>query len=219
MRHLVPTETESLDQASPIVWTSTGDEPAFIFDVRPGQTGFIGFFLSAARGDIAPKIVFDQGSGFNDLTGLSLKPFPFAFYHIALDKMREVERIRFRPATGPATFRFLALRTNNAILVAVLHYLFNLRYQKIGLVSPDSKGHVGVVPWVKSNVARTIKFFRDVSSGGGLRVQEGSKELLPNLKYFLSLEANAIQSEMDVALAERADPLISFVSPTYNTSA
>ena len=220
MRHLAPTETDHLDQASPIVWTSTGDDPAFIFDISPGQTGFVGFFLWSARDDIAPKIAFDQGSGFNDMTALSLKAFPFAFYHVALDKMREVERIRFRPATGLATFRFLPLRTNNAILVAILHYLFNLRYQKIGLVSPDSKGHVGIVPWITSNVARTIKFFRDVSSGGGLRVQEGSKEILPNLKYFLSLEANAIQSKMDAALGDRADaPLISFVSPTYNTSA
>jgi GT2 family glycosyltransferase len=219
MRHLAPTDTDQLDQASPLVWTSTGDDPGFIFDIRPGQTGFVGFFLSSARGDLTPKITFDQGSGFNELTALSLKAFRFGFYHIALDKMREVERIRFRPATGVATFRFLPVRTTNAILVAILHYMFNLRYQKIGLVSPDSKGQIGLVAWVKSNVARTIKFFRDVSAGGGLRVQEGSKELLPNLKYFLSLEANAIQRKMDETLGARARPLISFVSPTYNTSA
>ncbi|WP_158812116.1 glycosyltransferase family 2 protein [Beijerinckia sp. L45] len=220
MRYLAPTETERLEQASPVVWTSTGDDPGFIFHISPGQTRFIGFFLSTARGEIAPKIAFDQGSGFNDMTALSLKAFPFAFYHIALDKMREVERLRFRPATGEATFRFLPFQTDNAILVAILHYLFNLRYQKIGLVSPDAKGHVGFIPWITSNVARTIKFFRDVSSGGGLRVQEGSKELLPNLKYFLSLEANAVQSKMDTALVGHAGkPLISFVSPTYNTNA
>lgn len=219
MRHLAPTDTNQLDQASPIVWTSTGDDPGFVFDIAPGQSGFVGFFLGTARGEVAPKIIFDQGSGFNDLTALSLKAFPFAFYHIAPDTMREVERIRFRPATGPATFRFLPLRTNNAILVAILHYLFNLRYQKIGLVSPDSKGHVGLVAWVGSNIARTIKFFRDVSLGGGLRVQEGSKEMLPILKLFLSLEARAVQNKMDGALRDRATPLISFVSPTYNTSA
>jgi GT2 family glycosyltransferase len=213
-----PTETFGLEQTSPIVWSSTDENPGFVFDIAPGERGFICFFLMAARGPTAPKLAFDQGGGFNELTAINLKAFPFGFYHIALDKMPALERVRFRPCIGAATFRFLPLRTGNPILVAILHYLFNLRYQKIGIVAPDEKGRQGVVALVSSNIARITKFFRDVSAGAGVKSQQGSKEVLPALKLFLSLEARPVQDAMAAALPENEAPLITFVSPTYNTS-
>ena len=216
MRVLVPSEVVDLEQASPVVWTSRGEDPGFVFEVEPGQGGFVGFFLATAPGEAAPRITFDQGAGFSEPTALSLKPFPFAFYHVALDKVRGVARIRFRPCAGGAVFRFLPVRTNNAVAVAILHYLFNLRYQNIGLVAAG--GGQGALANLGSNLARAAKFFRDVSSGGGVRVQEGGKDMLADLKTFLALEAPAVQAEMDAVLGGRDGPLLSFVSPTYNTS-
>ncbi len=218
-RYLAPVETHDLEQASPLVWTSHGENPGFVFDIREKRSGFVGFFLMTARGELAPKITFDQGAGFNELTAIVLKSFPFAFYHVSLDKMREVERLRFRPSRGgTVTFRFLPLRMNNAILVAILHFLFNLRYQKISVVSADEKGRTGTIAYVRSNVARIVKFFRDVSAGSGVKSQQGTKEVLPALKLFLSLEARAVEARMRDVLSTRVTPLISFVVPTYNTS-
>ncbi len=217
MKLLAASAAEDLDPASPIVWTTSGPDPHFVFELAAGEARFIGFFLAKARGELAPKISFDQGSGFSELTAHSLKVFPFAFYHVAVDRMRDVRAIRFRPCIGPATFRFLPLAINSGVLVAILHYLFNLRYQKIGMVTSGER--LGALAWIASNARRIARFFRDVSNGGGVRVQEGGAETLLDLRFFLSLEAGAVQADMDARLNGLTEaPLISFVSPVYNTA-
>lgn len=217
MRRLTPVETSALEDHSPIVWSSHGEDPGLVFDIDPAGGAFICFFLSAATAELAPRITFDEGGGFNDLTALTLKSFPFAFYHVSLARMRDMRRLRFRPCKSPGLFKFVAFQTSSAILVAVLHFLFNLRYQNIGLVAPDAKGRPGRIQAIKSNVARIAKFFGDVSKGGGVRVQEGSLEMLPILKLAMSLKAVDVQDRMARTFKDAGAPLISFVAPTYNT--
>lgn len=217
MKRLKPSSVEDLDCHSPVVWTSTGDDPGFVFEPDPRAGVFLCFFLVNASGELAPKITFDQGEGFGEVTALVLKSFPFAFYHFSLSRTREFARVRFRPCVGPATFRFLAFQTSNAILVAILHFLFNLRHQKIGIIAPRAKDAGSWRAAVGSNVARIVKFFGDVSKGEGVRVQEGAPESLSFLTLSLSLQAVAVQTRMDERLKDMDAPLISFVSPTYNT--
>ena len=217
MKRLSPTATSGLERTAPFAWRSGNDDPGFVFDVSNRGTGFIGFFLMASDGGSAPQIAFDEGTGFSDIKALNLKAFPFAFYHVSLDKLRHVERLRFRPRNGTGPFRFLAFRTSNAILVAVLHYLFNLRYQNIGIVVPDAKGRARRWTTFKATTARIIKFFRDVSKGGGVRVQEGAEDMLPVLKMAMSLKAADVRDRLADELGAPAAPLISFVAPTWNT--
>ena len=217
VKRLVPTATHGLERVAPLAWRSGDDDPGFVFDVSGSLDGFVGFFLMTTDGEGAPRITFDEGAGFNDITALNLKAFPFAFYHVSLERIRHLKRLRFRPRNGAGPFRFIAFRTSNAVLVAVLHYLFNLRYQNIGIVAPDARGRLSRWTIAKATVARIIKFFRDVSKGGGVRVQEGAEDMLPVLKLALSLKAIDLQNRLEDELGAMASPLISFVAPTWNT--
>jgi len=208
---------ERLERLSPVVYTSTGPEPGFVYDVDPAAGSLIAFFLVEGRGTLVPRITFDQGDGFNDITALVLKSFPFTFYHVSLERVRDLRRLRFQPCREPATFRFVAFQTSNTILVAVLHYLFNLRYQKIPLVTGDAKGG-GALQTLRSNVTRIAKFFRDVSKGGGVRVQLGAQARLPQLRASLMALAIETETRMNEAHKDASEPLISFIVPTYNTS-
>ena len=201
MKRLVPTSTAGLERSGLFGWRSRDDDPGFVFDVS--GDGFVGFFLMASDGETAPRITFDEGAGFSDITALNLKAFPFAFYHISLQRIRHLERLRFRPQDGPGAFRFVAFRTSNAVLVAVLHFLFNLRYQNIGIVAPDARGRLNRWTTFKATVARVIKFFRDVSKGGGVRVQEGAEDMLPVLKLAMSLKAIDLRDRLEDELARR----------------
>ena len=218
MKRLEASSLERLEHLSPIVYASTGPEPGFVFEFDPAAGPLLGFFLMRARGALAPLITFDQGDGLSEITALRLKTFPFAFYHVSHDRLRGLRRLRFRPCEGQATFRFVAFQTRNAILVAVLHYLFNLRYQNVALVAPDAKGG-GALSTLKSNIARIAKFFGDVSKGGGVRVQQGAQAMLPLLRMSLAQQALEVEARMHDVLDGRDVPLISFVVPTYNTSA
>ena len=215
MRRLAPTSTSGMERAAPFTWRGRDDDPGFVFDVAGG--GFVGFFLMTRDGENAPRITFDEGSGFSDVTALNLKAFPFAFYHVSLERIRHLQRLRFRPRNEPGTFRFVAFHTTNAVLVAVLHFLFNLRYQNIGIVAPDARGRHGRWTTIKATVARVIKFFRDVSKGGGVRVQEGAEDMLPVLKLAMALKATDLRDRLEDELGAGDPPLISFVAPTWNT--
>ena len=216
MRRLVAASTEGLERLSPIVWTSAGEDAAFEFVIDPAGGPFLCFFL-AAKTEMMPLVAFDEGEGFSDITALGLKSFPFAFYHVSLDRLRAIKRLRFRPCDRSANFRFLAFQTRGAVFVAILHFLFNLRYQKISLVTADAKGRPGRIQAIKSNVERIAKFFADVRAGSGVRVQEGSQELLPILKIAMSLKAVDVQERMSERFAGDNIPLISFIAPTYQT--
>ena len=77
----------------------------------------------------------------------------------------------------------------------------------------------GLGATLRSNVARIAKFFDDVSTGGGVRVQQGAQAMLPLLRASLMAQATETEARMAVALANIEQPLISFVVPTHNTSA
>ncbi len=217
MKILFPASVEGLEQMSPLVWTNTCSDPALVLTVAPGQTGFIGFFLSAGRGAVAPRLTFDKGEGFDAATAVSLDTFPFGFYHVSIDKITALERIRVRPCSEPATFRFLPFETKSAVLVAVLHYVFNLRYRKITLMTADRKGRIGGLAWIKGNVSRIVKFFRDIERGEGARIVESEADAVAKLQRDLAPEVARIRIGMDALLKERTSPLLSFICPTYNT--
>ncbi len=218
MRALRPIATEGdLTQLSPIVWRCEGEEGAFVFDATAIRQPFIGVFVQA--GDhAAPKISFDAGEGFNTISALVFRSFPFGFYHIPLASLRTARRFRFRACeVGPVTFRFLAFECGQPLLVAVLHFLFNLRYQNIGLVAPASGGRRGRWATVISNVARIRTFFSTVSSGGGIRVQQADDDVLARLKLSQTVQAQPVQAEMAARFADRGAPILSFIAPVYET--
>ena len=218
MKLLTAAALEHLERLSPVVYQATGDAPGLVYDIDPAGGRLVGVFLVQARGELAPRMLFDEGDGFSDVNTLVLKSFPFAFYHVSRERKGGLQGLRFEPCkTGAATFRLVAFQTSNGILVAILHYLFNLRYQKVALVQRDAKTG-GRLASLKSNVARIVKFFGDVSKGGGVRVQQGVQEMLPMLRSWLVMEAGAVETRMNAALADATQPLISFVTPTYNTS-
>ncbi len=217
VRRMVPVSTNGLEQLSPVVWRGEDDDPGFVFDVSSDTGRFIGFFLKAGEGSMAPRMTFDDGEGFDEIHALTLKAFPFAFYHVSLERLRNLRRLRFRPCQGAGTFRFAAFDTSNAVLIAVLHYLFNLRYQNIGIIAPGAKGSAGHWATLRSTAARVVKFFRDVSRGGGVRVQEGAEDMLPVLKLAMSLKAADIEARLENGWHEGQVPLISFITPTWNT--
>ncbi len=212
-----PVVTPGLDRLSPIVWSSAGADGLFEFAIDPSAGPFLCVFLAAAAGPVAPILSFDEGDGFSDAAESALKSFPFAFYHVSLERMRGLRRLRFRPCAEPAMFRFFAFQTTNAILVAILHFLFNLRYQDVGLVAANATGRGGRLQAVRSNIDRITKFFRDVSKGGGVKVQEGSQDMLPLLMRAMSSKAMEVQDRLIERRAGLKTPLISFVCPTFDT--
>ncbi len=216
MKYLRPSRVEDLDALSPIVWASTGAEPTFVFDVAPTQTGFICFFLRPRRGALMPRLAFNQGADFSTASALSLPAFPLGFYHVAIDRMDGLEEVSLRPCTEPATFQLLAFRTKNAALVAVLHYLFNLRYQSVTLTTSERRGRGGLV-WLTSNVTRITKFFGDVRKGEAARIQESEAEILAKLELSLAPQVQSVRGRMQDLLGKRQTPLLSFVCPTFNT--
>ena len=218
MRAIRPVATEGgLTQLSPVVWRCDGEEGAFVFDVAPIRRNFVGLFLRAGA-HAAPKISFDAGEGFNDLSAIVFRSFPFGFYHISLGTVGAARRFRFRAcAEGPTTFRFLAFECGQPLLVAVLHYLFNLRYQKIGLVAPASGGQRGRWAAIVSNVKRVRTFFATVSSGGAIRVQQADDDVLARLQLAQTLQVQPVQAAVAARYAGRAGPLLTFVAPVYET--
>lgn len=217
MRFLEPKRTCDLEQLSPTTWTTCGANPAFTFEISPGRRGFIGFFLTQRRGRLAPKIFFDTGEGFDELSSLALKAFPFGFYHIALDENGPLQRIAFRPCLEPTTFRFNAVETKNSLVIAALHYLFNLRYQNISAL--DRKTSQGFVVRLVASIRRIAKFFEDVKRGKGLAVQESADDKIVKLLAYLAKTVEPVALKMAETHADLKQPLISFVTPIYNTKA
>ena len=211
-----PRATPGLRSLSPIVWSGEGEDALFEYVVDAAAGSFLCFFLAGPAASVAPRLSFDEGGGFSETSGRALKGFPFAFYHVSLDRLRDLRRLRFRPCSAPATFRFFAFQMANPLLVAVLHFLFNLRYQNIGLVGAASKGR-GRLEVTRDTVKRIAKFFRDVSEGGGVTVQGAVDDMLPVLGRAMSAKAVAVQHRMASRLVGLKTPLISFVCPTFNT--
>lgn len=208
-----------LTRLSPVVWRCEEAEAAFTYEVADVRRNFVGFFLAADPAHAAPKISFDRGEGFSELTAIVFRRFPFAFYHIALGTAGAgARRIRFRAvADGPATFRFFAFECGQPLLVAVLHWLFNLRYQKIGLVAPAAGGDKGRWATIASNVRRIRTFFGTVSAGAAIRVQQADDDVLARLRLAQTLQAQPLRTEVSARLGDRTTPLISFVAPVYET--
>ncbi len=218
MRFIQPAQVEGLERLSPVGWRSTADDGVLIFELSADPPPFICFFLSAGGDAVAPKIAFDQGSGFDEAGAVTFRAFPFGFYHVALRAIGPVRRVRLRACKGHARFRCLAFETARPVPVAVLHYLFNLRYQKIGLVAPAPGGARGRLAYIKSNAARIRTFFSTISVGGGLRVQQTDDDVLERLRFSQTALAKPVQAEMRRRLApQEGAPLISFVAPAYNS--
>ena len=221
IRLLTPAATPGLKRHWWAAWSSTDGDSAFQFDLssakRDAQRPFVCVFLIADPAQAAPKIAFDHGEGFDDVSAISFLPFPLAFYHVSLATMGAVRGMRFRPCRGPGRFRFIAFRTGQPLLVAILHFLFNLRYQKIGLVAAAPRGRRDLRTTVTANVRRIAKFFADVSAGSGVRVQQVDDDVLMRLKLAQSLQVVPVRQAMAALLAERHVPLLSFVAPTFDT--
>ena len=218
MKVLRPAAIQGLTRRGLLQWSNADSDSAFEFVIASYKARpFACFFLAADPKDAAPKIAFDQGEGFNELSAITFLAFPFAFYHVSLATMGAVGRIRFRPCREPARFRFLAFRSGNPLLVAILHYLFNLRYQKIGLVTGATRGRRDLWSTVTSNIRRIAKFFADVSAGSGVRVQQADDDVLARLKLAQSLQVVPVQAAMAAKLTDRAVPLLTFIAPTYDT--
>lgn len=215
MRYLRASRTDDVEAIAPLHWRSTGQKPGFVFDIAARPGAFACFLLNSAIGEDNPKISFDQGGGFTDVSALRLKSFPFAFYHLPTERVPAGARLRFSPSSAKRTFRFVAFQTSNAFLVAVLHYLFNLRYQGIGLFE-KSASDASLWRRVKDQATRIAKFFGDVDKGRGLRVQEGG-EPLADLKLALSLKTLEVQRRMAQELSGGDAPLLTFVTPVYDT--
>ena len=73
-----------LEQLSPIVWRSNDNEGVFIVDHPTDTLPFICMFLQADEEHVAPQIMFDQGKGYDELTAVAFRSFPFGFYHVSL---------------------------------------------------------------------------------------------------------------------------------------
>ena len=185
MKVLKATATPGIRRGSFARWSNGDGDAAFDFSVLSGgghdEAPFVCFFLRADPAKAGPKVSFDQGEGFNELSAISFLVFPFAFYHVSLATMGAVRAVRFRPCREPGSFRFVAFRTGQPLLVAILHFLFNLRYQKISMVTAAPRGRRGLVATVIANVRRMTKFFADVSVGGGVRVQQADDDVLARL--------------------------------------
>jgi hypothetical protein len=190
VRRLRPTETIDLECLSPIVWRGCGAAPAFVFDVDRAAGGFACFALKIETRGESPTIKFDQGGGFSDLAALSFKSFPLAFYHLPVERIPAGARMMFVPCSRPETFRFVAFKTSNAILVAVLHYLFNLRYHEdcdrrsriagndvaLGRDKDEREAHLQVLPrrLGRSRAARSGGQ-RDLGEAQARHVAEGDR--------------------------------------------
>jgi len=215
MAILKPASSEGLERLVPFIWRSTSDDGAFVIDVPAGAMPFVCFFLSGRH--TAPRLALDRGEGFDDLGAISFRPFPLGFYHVSLATLGSVQRLRFRPSDRPSTFRCVVFQTGHPLLVAVLHYLFNLRYLKVGVLAPRPRGFAGWVTGVRGNVARIRKFFSDVSAGRGVRVQQAPENVIEHVRVAQSVQAQPIQASMREHLSGREQPLLSFVVPIYNT--
>ena len=216
MRFIQPAELDGLRRVAPFTWESMADQSAFIFDLSDEPLPFICFFLKAEVAHAAPSLAFDAGDGFDELGAAAFGAFPFGFYHVSLAKVGPARRMRLRACKGRTTFRCIVLRTARPIPVAVLHFLFNLRYRNIGLIAPPAGGPRGRWAWLKSNVARIRTFFTTVSTGNALRVQLADDDVLVRLRRSQTLLARPIQAEMAARFATCDRPLLSFVVPVFN---
>jgi GT2 family glycosyltransferase len=219
MRFLKAAETLSLRRSGLLTWKASGGDPAFIFDVPQNEIGFVCFLVIGLHGHLAPALCIDEGLGFSDLKIISLKSFPISFYHVPIRNYTRIYRILFRLSGKSGAFRFIAFWTKSAVTVAVLHYVFNLRYQNIGVFSP-SVSPAGEKSTLKANIKRIVKFFSDVMKGEGVRIQADVQSSLQMLRLHMSLAAQPVEIRMKELLAAipGVEPLISFIVPTYNTN-
>ncbi len=216
MRLLRTAQVFGLARQFPGRWTSTGANPALVFEIPKNARGFVGVFLRGDPSRLAPDLTPDHGAGFNDLAILPLKPFARAFYHIPIGARPRLMRIRFRPGEDAAAFSLIAFTTGNAALVAALHYLFNLRHQRISALAARRDRREGIVSILRRNITRIAGFLRQISEGRGVEIQTSQANLIGSLILHMRLQVEALHAE-PVSATTTAAPLISFVSPTFNT--
>ena len=218
MRFIKPVTTEGLEQLSPVVWRSTERDGVFVIDRPTASLPFLCFFVQIEKEHAAPGFTVDTGDGYDHRHAVAFRSFPLGFYHVPLAAVGSVRQVRFRASQGRTVFRCVIFQTAQPLLVAVLHYLYNLRYQKVGLVAAAPGGAVGAWALIKSNIARARQFFSTVSAGQALRVQQDDADVLAELCLAQARQARPVQDAMRASLAGRsALPLISFVAPVYNT--
>ena len=217
MRFIKPVSTEGLERLSPIGWRSTDREGVFVIDHPIASLPFVCFFVQIDEAHAAPGIMVDTGDGYDELRAVAFRSFPFGFYHLPLADFGSVRQLRFRASQGRTAFRCVMFQTAQPLLVAVLHYLFNLRYQKIGLVAPAAGGAVGTWAQIKSNISRIRQFFSTVSAGKALRVQQNDSDVFAKLCLMQQRQVEPVQAAVRASLAGLGEPLISFVVPVYNT--
>lgn len=218
MRWVRPAAVIGLRRTAPFTWAATADESAFTFDVSAEAPPFFCFFVKAVAGETSPQVSFDRGSGFEQVSAITFRSFPFGFYHFPLSAASGAQRLRLRICEGRAAFRCVSFETSQPLLVAVLHFLFNLRYQNIGLIASAPGGERGRFALLKSNVARIRTFFSTVSAGGGLRVQQNEDDVLVRACLAQTLDSEPNVARMRDRLADRSErPLLSFVAPVFET--
>ncbi len=193
--------TVRLRALEPGLWRSRSADPQIVFPTPPSGAREIIFYLEGQREhDISPRLYLDWGDGFNENDSVTLAGARAAIIRVRLGDFRGLHQLRLDPADGVSIFRFgFDLDGSNPALAAHAEQRLQL------LETTDARvlrAEVDLVHFAPATRGRS----------------EGAKRPMNTLhEQFLRVCALAAD-ELGDSLGEPPEaPLISFVTPVYNT--
>ncbi len=216
MRFIRPIDLVGIERCSPFRWRKLQDDGAFVIEPPRGVRDFLGLVCRVEGERVTLQIAFDRGHGFDEASALLFKMYPFGFYHLPPAALVEVRRIRIRIEGERGDFTCAIVETERPLPVAAMHFLFNLRYQNVKALTAAGTGRHGSLALARDNVRRISRFFRDVAGGDTLRSQQDERDILHRIVAVQTIAAAPLRVAMREA-QPAGPPLISFVSPAYET--
>lgn len=184
-------------------WRAIDADPQFVFAVKVTRASFLVIDLSNADRRLDPRIYLDHGKGFEPADEIELRPTQDGIYVVALKSWPAVHRVRFDPATYPAAFELRVFAGYSEKSVRA-HVGRRLR--------AAARGEGANPPICEIIAARDAA---DALTGLGLR----ARKIRGVVQHFEQALAMAGAHFADAPPWTGDVPLVSFISPLYNTPA
>jgi GT2 family glycosyltransferase len=182
------------------VWRGTGGDPQFLFPAPFKQISTLVLYVTAERdGALTPRIYFNWGGGLSQDDSVGFEPVRAALISLTFEDCPDLRRLRFDPleSTAEFTFRWAADREGEALAREVEPELAALEARR--------------APILRKRIAAA-------DFAPALRERPFGVSRKPRSVHEHFLHACALARRDVKAEPAPPAPLISFVSPLYNTT-
>ena len=199
-------ELVGVDRRSANSYSAEGPDPQIIINTKAFTTGFLIFYMKTYLGHPEAQIYYDQGQGFTEANSIRLKTTRSLAYHVKIDALPGLCRIRFDPSTSKLDFKFRVFYTKSKILTGFLFFFLN---------SGKKKSAMPVGKRIVKTVRDAPEFFRWIGDDTGRESLRQTDEL-SGFTDAMSALAFDLRRKKSNRRRLPEDVLLSIIVPVYD---